>query len=135
MLCVFVFFFFKQKTVYDMRISDWSSDVCSSDLPAAAYGGHQGPGSRLHPFLCAICVDRTVAEDQDDDPERQGAAAIARRARKAGRTLRVHPVRLLFDELPELLVEQRQVPWPRDPAPGLSLARRQPRRIYRRAAR
>src|SRR3546814_12604352 len=42
MICVFVicfytlflvfFFFFKQKTAYEMRISDWSSDVCSSDL-------------------------------------------------------------------------------------------------------
>src|SRR3546814_9935707 len=30
-LCLF-FFFFKQKTAYEMRISDWSSDVCSSDL-------------------------------------------------------------------------------------------------------
>src|SRR3546814_2604985 len=30
---VFFFFFFKQKTAYEMRISDWSSDVCSSDLP------------------------------------------------------------------------------------------------------
>src|SRR3546814_1595148 len=29
---VFLFFFFKQKTAYEMRISDWSSDVCSSDL-------------------------------------------------------------------------------------------------------
>src|SRR3546814_18881596 len=29
---MFVFFFFKQKTAYEMRISDWSSDVCSSDL-------------------------------------------------------------------------------------------------------
>src|SRR3546814_9468656 len=28
----FIFFFFKQKTAYEMRISDWSSDVCSSDL-------------------------------------------------------------------------------------------------------
>src|SRR3546814_6907561 len=28
----FVIFFFKQKTAYEMRISDWSSDVCSSDL-------------------------------------------------------------------------------------------------------
>src|SRR3546814_5173959 len=28
-------FFFKQKTAYEMRISDWSSDVCSSDLPGA----------------------------------------------------------------------------------------------------
>src|SRR3546814_10158490 len=30
------FFFFKQKTAYEMRISDWSSDVCSSDLSARA---------------------------------------------------------------------------------------------------
>src|SRR3546814_969352 len=29
---MFIFFFFKQKTAYEMRISDWSSDVCSSDL-------------------------------------------------------------------------------------------------------
>src|SRR3546814_3715727 len=34
-MCWFVFFFFfKQKTAYEMRISDWSSDVCSSDLSA-----------------------------------------------------------------------------------------------------
>src|SRR3546814_7905669 len=32
MVC-YDFFFFKQKTAYEMRISDWSSDVCSSDLP------------------------------------------------------------------------------------------------------
>src|SRR3546814_5846195 len=32
-LYVLLFFFFKQKTAYEMRISDWSSDVCSSDLP------------------------------------------------------------------------------------------------------
>src|SRR3546814_980360 len=31
----FLFLFFKQKTAYEMRISDWSSDVCSSDLVAA----------------------------------------------------------------------------------------------------
>src|SRR3546814_3937649 len=31
-LCLIDFFFFKQKTAYEMRISDWSSDVCSSDL-------------------------------------------------------------------------------------------------------
>src|SRR3546814_19996785 len=31
---MFSFFFFKQKTAYEMRISDWSSDVCSSDLVA-----------------------------------------------------------------------------------------------------
>src|SRR3546814_5196716 len=39
------FFFFKQKTAYEMRISDWSSDVCSSDLFRClprADGGDQG---------------------------------------------------------------------------------------------
>src|SRR3546814_3541640 len=47
-LCYFVFFF-KQKTAYEMRISDWSSDVCSSDLgrafgvmPGALDGGPFG---------------------------------------------------------------------------------------------
>src|SRR3546814_20817075 len=33
---VLYFFFFKQKTAYEMRISDWSSDVCSSDLAMTA---------------------------------------------------------------------------------------------------
>src|SRR3546814_4900420 len=66
-----VFFFFKQKTAYDMRISDWSSDVCSSDLfryderfsplsgrgkapgPACYHGAggqsYLGPASLVHP--------------------------------------------------------------------------------------
>src|SRR3546814_9677976 len=35
-------FFFKQKTAYEMRISDWSSDVCSSDLVDAAHADFQG---------------------------------------------------------------------------------------------
>src|SRR3546814_10342701 len=35
----FFFFFFKQKTAYEMRISDWSSDVCSSDLRPFLRGG------------------------------------------------------------------------------------------------
>src|SRR3546814_3842403 len=34
-----LFFFFKQKTAYEMRISDWSSDVCASDLRAMAPAG------------------------------------------------------------------------------------------------
>src|SRR3546814_11471003 len=38
---VICFFFFKQKTAYEMRISDWSSDVCSSDLKPA----------KLHEFV------------------------------------------------------------------------------------
>src|SRR3546814_7134090 len=36
-IVIYLFFFFKQKTAYEMRISDWSSDVCSSDLVANDY--------------------------------------------------------------------------------------------------
>src|SRR3546814_6825637 len=38
----FIFFFFKQKTAYEMRISDWSSDVCSSDLADLRLALQQG---------------------------------------------------------------------------------------------
>src|SRR3546814_2047094 len=38
--CVLFFFFFKQKTAYEMRISDWSSEVCSSDLQHLAVACH-----------------------------------------------------------------------------------------------
>src|SRR3546814_6046267 len=41
-LGVLFLFFFKQKTAYEMRISDWSSDVCSSDLPARIIPGTDG---------------------------------------------------------------------------------------------
>src|SRR3546814_6171129 len=53
--CVCFVFFFKQKTAYEMRISDWSSDVCSSDLPA-------GLGEALERFApcCAGIVDEDV---------------------------------------------------------------------------
>src|SRR3546814_10331688 len=49
-LCLFglfcFFFFFKQKTAYEMRISDWSSDVCSSDLGPAAVARSRPAGKR-----------------------------------------------------------------------------------------
>src|SRR3546814_10210385 len=46
-----LFFFFKQKTAYEMRISDWSSDVCSSDLilhPPAGRSGFYPDKRRAH---------------------------------------------------------------------------------------
>src|SRR3546814_6605943 len=51
-----LFFFFKQKTAYEMRISDWSSDVCSSDLLGLGVGGLDDASSlafapNTHDFL------------------------------------------------------------------------------------
>src|SRR3546814_6751703 len=43
---VCLFFVFKQKTAYEMRISDWSSDVCSSDLAADAVNPPSAPAPR-----------------------------------------------------------------------------------------
>src|SRR3546814_6966904 len=79
---------------------------------------------------CALVTGvQTCALPIYSDAERQGAIAVARGPRKARRPVRMHPVRLLLDELPPLLVEQRQVPGPRDPAPGLSLADRKSTRL------
>src|SRR3546814_9652391 len=43
---LYCFFFFKQKTAYEMRISDWSSDVCSSDLAVLIAIGIDWDGRR-----------------------------------------------------------------------------------------
>src|SRR3546814_8532027 len=86
-MCVFcvdvllfcMFFFFKQKTAYEMRISDWSSDVCSSDLghddlsdPPDRPQGTQGiePVHCLHlfdPQGVARMVDRPSEQTRDRD--------------------------------------------------------------------
>src|SRR3546814_2489996 len=68
------FFFFKLKTAYEMRISDWSSDVCSSDLPTA-------PGRARSP-----CRGHWRRESRPDGP-------AARRRRRAGRHSSARPAR------------------------------------------
>src|SRR3546814_7377341 len=56
LLDVICFFFFKQKTAYEMRISDWSSDVCSSDLAKLRGAGTHARGIGQQPG---------AVEDQD----------------------------------------------------------------------
>src|SRR3546814_1767655 len=51
-----VFFFFKQKTAYEMRISDWSSDVCSSDLTTLEF-------KSIVRRLRAVRPDMTLSSD------------------------------------------------------------------------
>src|SRR3546814_7874567 len=58
--CCVVFFFFKQKTAYEMRISDWSSDVCSSDLKLPHRKGGRVMKSAVIVFPGSNC-DRDLA--------------------------------------------------------------------------
>src|SRR3546814_3896773 len=58
------FFFFKQKTAYEMRISDWSSDVCSSDLPLCEGRGGHRPGA-INPVDEGHLKRRFVRADQN----------------------------------------------------------------------
>src|SRR3546814_16536523 len=66
------FFFFKQKTAYDMRISDWSSDVCSSDLVAQKLMGERvaivglgGTGAYVLDQVAKTAVARIDLFDDD----------------------------------------------------------------------
>src|SRR3546814_5924434 len=80
----FVVFFFKQKTAYEMRISDWSSDVCSSDLavldPARRGVGGVDQQSRLvrsHQLFDIVhpAVDRAELADVDEAQREIGRAS------------------------------------------------------------
>src|SRR3546814_7028156 len=79
-----IFFFFKQKTAYEMRIRDWSSDVCSSDLLV------QGSGAGAVVVLTK--ADKAIAENPDAvadalaalaDTAASGAAVVAVNAKDA----------------------------------------------------
>src|SRR3546814_8223523 len=65
----YLLFFFKQKTAYEMRISDWSSDVCSSDLSVLSKGGY-----RERAALIADGHQLSVLVDQDVRPFRHRGA-------------------------------------------------------------
>src|SRR3546814_3521806 len=53
-----VFFFFKQKTAYEMRISDWSSDVCSSDLFEVCRRLKSAPATEHIPIVMVTALDQ-----------------------------------------------------------------------------
>src|SRR3546814_7644035 len=71
------FFFFKQKTAYEMRISDWSSDVCSSDL-IQPY-----PGNTVAPRSSAIASNVARKASRRQLAARQRACGCGRGARSA----------------------------------------------------
>src|SRR3546814_6655889 len=75
-VCIFVCFF-KQKTAYEMRISDWSSDVCSSDLNDLLVGHRL----RIEPDQPEGHFGRDLRR-RDADPAILSAAARIRRGRR-----------------------------------------------------
>src|SRR3546814_5723079 len=70
--CLVLFVCFKQKTEYDVRISDWSSDVCSSDLEPLAKSS-----SSFSLMLSTISRDAPLSSDLGESPRLALSAAPA----------------------------------------------------------
>src|SRR3546814_2717047 len=89
----FLFFFFKQKTAYEMRISDWSSDVCSSDLACCAFwpgeplfrrvderfGSRVGKCSASHRAqICAASITASLHDAVRSEERRVGKECVSK---------------------------------------------------------
>src|SRR3546814_1925933 len=94
-MIIVIFFLFKQKTAYEMRISDWISDVCSSDLLEAVAGPRAQRGLGQHAAGRVSGAKKQDAAFHRLDPGgRNGqplrsAGTANRRARRAGLIRRV----------------------------------------------
>src|SRR3546814_5592740 len=100
MLSDYLFFFFKQNTAYEMRISDWSSDVCSSDLAGGGVRNHR-ERPPVQSLLRREHHDQQQHEGQAGlERARQAAAVVAtlggRVERRFGR-VQVHGLRMAAD--------------------------------------
>src|SRR3546814_15199444 len=82
-MCFSYFFFFKQKTAYEMRISDWSSDVCSSDLGGQVRGDREAQAD-VAGHRAARVEAGGVDADQLAGEVDQRAAGVARIDRGVG---------------------------------------------------
>src|SRR3546814_3927894 len=91
---VILFFFFKQKTAYEMRISDWSSDVCSSDLrarsstasagtqpPTGLPGEHRNTSRAACRSASAATASRSI--EKSSPPSRSGTSINGARCSRA----------------------------------------------------
>src|SRR3546814_5122570 len=107
---VMFFFFFKQMTAYELRISDWSSDVCSSDLDGVRVRASAGSGSyrrkkKLRKELKkARRLVALLKQERDDDPEASNRRLKAARVRAARE--REERVAAALDKLAELEAER-----------------------------
>src|SRR3546814_9567986 len=83
--CVFVFFF-KQKTAYEMRISDWSSDVCSSDLLTAYTGLMRIGQPKAGETVCVAAASGAVGSIVGQIAQRLGCRTVGIAGGKAKRS-------------------------------------------------
>src|SRR3546814_2037013 len=75
MECSVLFFFFKEKTAYEMRISGWSSDVCSSDLPCSGCARMWGNWTRRSGIRRASPARPQAHRPKDPAPPRRSREA------------------------------------------------------------
>src|SRR3546814_13958785 len=90
-----MFFVFKQKTAYELRISDWSSDVCSSDLGAVV--GRLAAALAVLAGAVLALVDRALGAAPEIDPEAAVDLVLRRKALGHGGAIpffRAMPARL-----------------------------------------
>src|SRR3546814_2420587 len=72
-----VFLFFKQKTAYEMRISDWSSEVCSSDLSGAQRVAARGKGRGTHRGLPEQASNQGASGGFRSEERREGKECVS----------------------------------------------------------
>src|SRR3546814_1887349 len=73
----FLFFFFKQKTAYEMRISDWSSDVCSSDLLGEIRGLDDHPAAGAAPWRVGLARPQAPEQVYRSEERRVGKECVS----------------------------------------------------------
>src|SRR3546814_15894216 len=103
---MFFFFFFKQKTAYEMRISDWSSDVCSSDL-----GGDPGLVVLDHVGRRRVLVERAglVLLDPDADQVARDVVTLRQTVQRLAGEKLLRDLTLEVDAMGTVNSEERRV--------------------------
>src|SRR3546814_1483869 len=83
---VSLFLFFKQKTAYEVRISDWSSDVCSSDLRAQYHAGDRQRGTERAAHVAPRFDDEQQTEPRQRQPQRSEERRVGKECVSACRS-------------------------------------------------
>src|SRR3546814_3456383 len=103
-MCFVMFFFVKQKTAYEMRISDWSSDVCSSDLTAIRVKLLDKDGAPLRHLRRVLKMSELVKRQppghwvQTERAAHEAWASLIEKAPKAAQLMHILTARVRSEE-------------------------------------